>query len=188
MCSSIIWMANKKNKRHHYNSHRRVFRKRHVYKCKVRQSPPRQLGSPPRQLPTRSRIININKLQSYLDRLTSHASQCGGMVKLFGEQRNGLASILKSCCTACGDRIHLETSPKVKGPNDYKRWECNLAAVWGQMATGGGHNHLQETMSVLGVPVMSKVSFVQTERERLESCGSRRWRRPYWRLVKRRND
>ena len=133
-----------------------------------------------------SRIININKLQSYLHRLTSHVSQCGGMVKLFGEQKNGLASILSSSCTECGYCIRLETSHKVRGPNGYKRWECNLAAVWGQMATGGGHNHLQESMSVFGVPVMSKVSFVQ--RERLESYGSRRWTRPCWRPVRRRSD
>ena len=32
------------------------------------------------------------------------------------------------------------------------------------MATGGGHSQLKETMSVLGVPVMTKKYFVQTER------------------------
>ncbi len=32
------------------------------------------------------------------------------------------------------------------------------------MATGGGHSHLEEMMSVLGVPVMTKASFVSTER------------------------
>lgn len=45
------------------------------------------------------------------------------------------------------------------------RWECNLAAVWGQMSTGGGHSQLQETMSVLGVPVMSKASFISIEKD-----------------------
>jgi hypothetical protein len=53
----------------------------------------------------------------------------------------------------------------VKGLNGYKRWENNLAAVWDQMSTGSGHNHLQDTMSVLGVPVMSKTTFIQTERD-----------------------
>ncbi len=46
----------------------------------------------------------------------------------------------------------------------FDRWECNLAAVWAQMSTGGGHSKLQETMSVVGVPVMSKTSFISTER------------------------
>lgn len=44
------------------------------------------------------------------------------------------------------------------------RCECNLAAVWGQMSTGG-HSQLQEVMSVVGVPVMSKASFISTERD-----------------------
>ena len=33
------------------------------------------------------------------------------------------------------------------------------------MATGGGHAHLSETMSVLGVPVMAKNAFVQTKKD-----------------------
>ena len=33
------------------------------------------------------------------------------------------------------------------------------------MSTGSGHNHLQDTMSVLGVPIMSKTTFIQTERD-----------------------
>ena len=56
-------------------------------------------------------------------------------------------------------RIHFATSKKVKGPRGVSRWECNLAAVWGQMTTGGGHTSLSNTMSVLGVPVMSKGSY-----------------------------
>ena len=30
----------------------------------------------------------------------------------------------------------------MKGPNGYKRWECNLAAIWGQMATSAGAQSL----------------------------------------------
>ena len=36
-------------------------------------------------------------------------------------------------------------------------------AVWGQMV-GGGFSPLQESMSILGVPVMTKKSFMATER------------------------
>ena len=132
-----------------------------MYKLRPRQSPPKVQSLQA----TGSRITNMDKLQSYVGRLTSHASRCGGTVKLTGEQRNGLASVLSSSCSQCGDCIHFETSRKVKGPSGYKLWESNLAAVWGQMTTGSDHNHLQGTMSVLGVPVMSKWSFIQTERE-----------------------
>ena len=84
---------------------------------------------------------------------------------LSGEVRNGLASIISSNCSKCGDKIILETSSKVSGPKGYQRWECNLAAVWGQLATGGGHAPLQESMSVIGIPVMTKSTFIRTERE-----------------------
>ena len=112
-----------------------------------------------------SRIINVHKLQQYIGQLTVHATRCVGTVVLSGEVRNGLASLLSTQCSTCGDTITLETAQKVKGPRGYRRWECNLAAVWGQMATGGGHSQLEETMSVLGVPVMSKKSFIQAERD-----------------------
>ena len=79
--------------------------------------------------------------------------------------RDGLASILSTCCSTCGYVIQLETSDKVRGPRGYRRWECNLAAVWGQMSTGGGHAQLQENVSVLGVPVMTKKSFIRTEKD-----------------------
>lgn len=39
----------------------------------------------------------------------------------------------------------------------------NLAAVWGQMSTGGGYSRLHETMSVLGVPVMAPKNFINAE-------------------------
>ena len=38
-----------------------------------------------------------------------------------------------------------------------------MAAVWEQMATGGGHTRLKEVMSVIGVPVMTKKTFIATE-------------------------
>ena len=83
---------------------------------------------------------------------------------LNGESRDGLASILTAHCATCQHTIKFQTSKKVKGPKSYHRWECNLAAVWGQMSTGG-HSQLEETMSVVGVPVMSKASFIDTEKD-----------------------
>ena len=41
-----------------------------------------------------------------------------------------------------------------------------MAALWGQVVTEGGHSPLAEAVSsVLGVPVMSKKSFIATEKE-----------------------
>ena len=75
-----------------------------------------------------------------------------------------MASILKGLCEICGHTIVLQTSKKVKGPRGTSRWESNLAAVWGQMATGQGNSQLGESLSVIGVPVMTKASFIATER------------------------
>ena len=52
----------------------------------------------------------------------------------------------------------------MSGMSGYKRWEVNLAAVWGQMSTGSGHASLKESMAYLGVPVMTKRTFISTER------------------------
>lgn len=96
-----------------------------------------------------------DRLQDYTDSLTKHSRTS---ITLIGENRDGLASILTSQCSTCDYKITLETSKKVKGPHNYNRWECNLAAVWGQIMTCGGHRKLEETMSVVGVPVMTKAS------------------------------
>ena len=61
--------------------------------------------------------------------------------------------------------IACPTSSKVTSLGGSKRWECNVAAVWGQMATGGGHAPLAEMMSIFGLPVMSKKSFIAIEKE-----------------------
>lgn len=162
-------MGSKKNQRNHRHSNRHVF---------VHRKPPQKYQKTTQATTLHaqgdnahnctiegSRIINIAKLQQYINELTAHTTQCGGGIVLTGETKEGLASLLSSRCTKCGHEVVLGTSSKVKGPKGYQRWECNLAAVWGQMATGGGHAHLSETMSVLGVPVMAKKTFIQTEKD-----------------------
>ena len=72
---------------------------------------------------------------------------------------------MSSHCSTCNHTITLETAQKVKGPRKYCRWEWNVAAVWGQITTGGGHSQLQETMSVLDVPVITKSSFIWSEHD-----------------------
>ena len=161
------------------NDHRHVFKKRKPSQVRRKQQQGQQ-----KQISTRtgdsdntqdtindtgiiegSRIINMDKLKQYTNDLTLHASRCDGSIILNGEIRHGLASIFSGTCSKCEHTITLETSSKVKGPSGYTRWECNLGAVWAQMATGGGHSHLEETMSVLGVPVMTKACFINTERQ-----------------------
>ena len=123
---------------------------------------------------TDSRIINIGLLNENLKEVAAHAATCQsyqGKVEslslddtiLIGEAaRYGMASILAYKCSGCGENISFATSSKASIPSSGKYWTCNVAAVWGQMATGG---HLEESMSILGVPVMSKQSFITTEKK-----------------------
>ena len=112
-----------------------------------------------------SRIINLEQLASFISDILSHLQSCEpGTVSLVGETyRNGMASVLSARCSSCRTEIAFSTSHKINGIGSGKRWESNVAAVWGQMATGGGHAHLSEAMSVLGVPVMTKKAFMATE-------------------------
>ena len=136
-------MGNQKNRRNHGNSHRHVFVHRkppQKYTKSIQASTVAQPPHTPTVTIEGSRVINVMKLQQYINELTVHSTQCGGSVVLTGEARDGLASIMSSHCSTCNHTITLETAQKVKGPRGYRRWECNLAAVWGQMVTGGGHS------------------------------------------------
>ena len=85
-----------------------------------------------------------------------------GTIYLVGEtNKNGLASILFAKCNTCNHDISFTTSQKVGGVGNRMRWEANVAGVWGQMATGGGHARLEEVMAMLGVPVRSKKVLLQ---------------------------
>ena len=124
---------------------------------------------------TDSRIINLGQLNDHLNKIAVHAATCepyqnkidsfpNDMMLIMEQARYGMASIIAYRCCGCGDQISLATSTKVISPEGNKYWSINLAAVWGQMATGGGYNKLEEAMSILGVPVMSKKLFVNTEK------------------------
>ena len=78
--------------------------------------------------------------------------------------REGLASVLSARCSSCRLEVVFPTSSTVTGVGAGQQWECNLAAVSGQLSTGSGHAPLVETMSVLGVLVMTKKSFITTEK------------------------
>ena len=48
--------------------------------------------------------MNIHKLQLYVGQLATHSNKYDGHIKLIGEKRQGLASILYSECTKCGQQ------------------------------------------------------------------------------------
>ena len=48
--------------------------------------------------------------------------------------------------------------------NDKNHYTTNVQAVLGQIATGGGAEHLEEQLACVQIPTMTKVSFIELER------------------------
>ena len=112
-----------------------------------------------------SRIIKLQQLQEHLQIVAHHVATCSPceqkspqdhIISVREERRQRLASILTTRCAGCHTEFSFSTSVRVSGPTGGQYWESNLAAVWGQMSTGGGHAPLQESMATLGVPTMTK--------------------------------
>ena len=79
--------------------------------------------------------------------MNTKSNAMGKYLKIAGAMRQGLASILYTKITyKLWSQDSLQQRKLVRGPSGHMRWESNLA-VWGQIATGGGHPTLQETMS-----------------------------------------
>ena len=131
-------------------------------KFKKRVSPNSCNKKPKRLSLNSSRIIKLKNLDSAIQSISAHAATCPGClsnasssnqaVSLLGEtDRKGLASVLTARCNYCKEEINIQTSSKVRCQKGASRWEHNLAAVWGQMSTGGGFTPLRESMSAIGL-------------------------------------
>ena len=154
-------MGNRKNKKNP-NANRGKYRKKRIPAPVI---PVRTISKI--KVTTGNRIINLHSLQGYLQEVTNHVATCHTCtskalqdkhaITLFGEANHaGLTSVLSSHCAGCHQEFKFSTSAKVKGMSGGKQWETNLAAVWGQMTTGGGHKPLAEMMAILGVPTMTQ--------------------------------
>ena len=82
---------------------------------------------------------------------------------MFAGEHNGegFVSILSSRCAGCNTVFSFAMFSRIQGITGGEYWECNLATVWGKMATGGGHAPLTESMAVMG---MTKKAFVDAEK------------------------
>ena len=121
-------------------------------------------------------IINLELLGMHVLEITTHCMRCPLAhaklnsndlpIKLIGEtHRMGLASIISAVCLGCEKTFNFDTSKKIKSSNNNQRYEINLRAVWGQMATGGGASNLNEQLGTIGVPGLRPNTFTAIERE-----------------------
>ena len=108
--------------------------------------------------------MDLKNLGSGLAEVSSHIGQCGGMCVLDGEMHAGLASILSVKCLKCGTKFQINSSKRVKTADGHQRWVVDVAAVLGQMATGGGASSLTCSVTPMNVPGMPKRLYSTTER------------------------
>ena len=111
-----------------------------------------------------SRIVSLALLGDFISTITQHAIKCKSSMNLLGDsQRQGLASILVSQCPNCKQLFRCYTS-KVVTFNEANHYATNVGAVVAQIATGGDASHLEEQLSFIAVPSLSKKSFIRLER------------------------
>ena len=83
-------------------------------------------------------------------------------------KRNGLSTTLLARCGKCNEEFLFTSCDKIdlKKPDGTIRstHQSNVAAVMGQMSTGGGCNNLEELLCTIGVPSISKTTFIEIER------------------------
>ena len=119
-----------------------------------------------------SRIINLNNLGTYVGEISKHVLQCSHFkcipespIKLLGEvKRYGLHSIIAAECQGCFQIFNLNSSPKLPVKESF-RYDLNVRAVWGEMVTGGGVSHLNESLATLGIPGLHQTTFSSIEQE-----------------------
>lgn len=121
------------------------------------------------------RMINLDQLQQHMSELMKHCVKCipardlvledKTPMQLVSEVRTrGLASVLLVKCVGCKSSFEFETSPKLKEDN-ITRYDINVRAVWGSIATGNGAAHLNELMATMDSPGISKSAFSAVEHQ-----------------------
>ena len=86
-------------------------------------------------------------------------------MKFLGESRRyGLASVMVCQCLKCFTLFRFNTSEitTINGSNHYN---VNIGAALGQIATGGGAEHMKEQLACFQVPSLSAPSFINLERD-----------------------
>ena len=85
-------------------------------------------------------------------------------MNFLGEGRHyGLASAMVCQCLKCNLFFRFTTSTNVISYDSSDHYSGNIGAVLGQIATGGGANHLMEQFACVQVPSLSYRSFIQME-------------------------
>ena len=77
--------------------------------------------------------------------------------------RHGLASVMVCQCPKCSKLFRFTTS-EITSYSRTNHYSVNIGATLGQIATGGGADHLKEQLACIQVPSLSTPTFVNLER------------------------
>lgn len=117
------------------------------------------------------RIVSVTHFIKAIQELGHHrcTSPHGGCFEFQTERRVGFWSEYTFKCNGCAENRKVTTDPVAEPTplTDKTALGVNDAAVWGFMSIGSGHSHLEEAMSVMEIPTMSKGAFLRRE----ESIG-----------------
>ena len=95
----------------------------------------------------------MSNLSAYVGDISKHVLLCLQFSKLpetpiKGDiDRHGLHSVIAAECQV----FTLHISPKLPVKASFK-YDVNVRAIWGEMVTGGGVSHLNESLATIGVP------------------------------------
>ena len=103
-------------------------------------------------------------MSAYVGDISKHVLLCPQFSKLpetpiKGEfDRHGLHSVIAAECQV----FKLHRSPNLPVKASFK-YNINIRTVWGEMGTGGGVSHLNESLATIGVPDMTQTTFTNIE-------------------------
>ena len=109
-----------------------------------------------------STIVDMHNIAEGVSTISTHSASCGGSCILEDiKRRAGLAVTLIIKCNKCQQQFEINSSNKVK--NHKGMWHVNVAAVLGQVITGGGCAQLNNSLAPMNVHGTSKRVFTRTE-------------------------
>ena len=111
-----------------------------------------------------NRVVSLVLLGQFIETITKHSASCCSSLRFLGEShRYGLASIMVCQCLKCSTLFRFTTS-EITSYDTKNHYKVNIGAALGQIATGGGGDHLKEQLACIQVPSLSGPSFIDLER------------------------
>lgn len=113
------------------------------------------------------RIVNIASFIHQIQSIDLHRPfDCGFRdLKIIGEFRRGLSSIIHLECRMCRGKFDINTCESLGDKNNNLNMDVNYAATLGFMSSGGGFSQLEEVCAVLDIPSMSQSKYNSTQKQ-----------------------